>query len=193
MDTIPNLDELHRLFADFGAWAPAVYVLVYLLAGLAFIPATPLTVVGGVLFGPFAGTLYALFAACSASGLAFLLARYAGADWLHRRQGRWLHRLLQGVEAEGWRFVVFARLVPVLPFSLVNYGLGLTNLRLSMFLSVTAVCMLPGTFAYAWLGASGAAALGGQGTIQALFGAIALLVALAFLPRLLRRFWRHGR
>lgn len=185
-------DELHHWLTGFGAWAPVVYILVYLLAGLLFVPATPLTVAGGVLFGTFAGTMYALLASSGTSVLSFLIARYVGADWLRRRQGRWLHRLLHGVEAEGWRFVALVRLVPVLPFGLVNYGFGLTRLRLPMYLSVTALCMLPGTFAYAWLGASGAAALGGKGSVQAVLAGIALLAVLAFLPRLIQRFRRVG-
>lgn len=184
-----SLGALQDWFIGFGAWAPVIYILVYLLAGLVFVPATPLTIAGGVLFGAVAGTAYALLAALCASGAAFLIARHLGADCLRRHQGRWLPRLLQGVEAEGWRFVVFVRLVPVLPFSLVNYGLGLTRLRLSMYLSITAICMLPGTFAYAWLGASGAAALGGQGSVRAVLAGIALLAALALLPRLIRRLW----
>lgn len=186
-----DLSDAQQWLAGLGGWAPIIYMLLYLLAGLAFMPATPLTVVGGLLFGAWAGAIYALLAATSASGLAFLIARQLGGDWLQRRRGRWLQRVLRGVEAEGWRFVVFVRLVPVLPFSLVNYGLGLTRLSLPMYLLITALCMLPGTLAYAWLGATGATVMGGKGSIQLVLAGIGVLVALAILPRLIRRFWQE--
>lgn len=183
-----DADMLRAWFDGFGAWAPAVYVLVYLLAGLVFIPATPLTIAGGVLFGGLAGTLYALAAAAGSSGIGFLLARYVAPNWAYRHSGPRITRLLDGVEAEGWRFVAFVRLVPIFPFSLINYGLGLTRLHFGMYLLTTAVCMLPGTLAYAWLGDVGAEALGGEGTVRAVLIGIGILAALAFLPRLVRRF-----
>lgn len=179
--------DLQDWFAGFGAWAPAVYLLVYLVAGLLFVPATTLTLAGGVLFGTLAGTVYALAGAAGSSGIAFLLARHAGAGWLQRRAGPRLARLIRGVEAEGWRFVAFVRLVPVFPFSLINYGLGLTRLSLGVYLATTVICMLPGTLAYAYVGAAGAAALGGKGNVRGLLIGLGVLAALGFLPRLLRR------
>lgn len=187
-----EIEELQGWFTGFGAWAPVMYVLIYMLAGLMFIPATPLTIAGGALFGVFPGAAYALLGASCSCCIAFLFARFAGAGCLRRYQGQWLQRLLRGVEEEGWRFVAFVRLVPVLPFSLVNYGFGLTRLRLLVYLSVSVVCMLPGTLAYSWLGASGAAALGGKGSVQVVLAAIALLATLAMLPRLIRRFRRKA-
>ncbi|HEX5514395.1 MAG TPA: TVP38/TMEM64 family protein [Gammaproteobacteria bacterium] len=180
-------DTLRAWFAGFGVWAPVVYVLVYLFAGLVFVPATPLTIAGGVLFGALAGTLYALIAAGCSASVGFLLARYAAPAWIGRDSGARVIRLRQGVEAEGWRFVAFVRLVPIFPFSLINYGLGLTRLHFGMYLTTTVVCMLPGTFAYAYLGDAGAEALGGEGTVRTALIGLALLAVLALLPRLVRR------
>lgn len=185
-------DALRRWFADFGPWAPLVYVLVYLLAGLVFVPATPLTIAGGFLFGPLLGTLYALLAAAASAGVGFLLTRHVLPDLARRYGGQRVARVLAGVEAEGWRLVAFVRLVPLLPFSLVNYGLGLTRLGFGAYLVTTAICMLPGTAAYAWLGDAGAAALGGEGTVRLLLIGLAVVAALLFLPRWLRRFWQPG-
>lgn len=184
----PN--DLREQFAGFGAWAPVVYVFAYVVAGLLFVPATPLTLAGGVLFGAVEGTAYALISAVCSSAIAFVAARHLGADWLRRHAGRRLTRLMKGVEAEGWRFVAFVRLVPVFPFSLLNYGLGLTRIRLGAYLLTTAVCMLPGTFAYAYVGDLGASAVGGEANVRALLIGIGVLAALAFLPRLIRRLRR---
>ena len=59
-----------------------------------------------------------------------------------------LKQILEGVDDEGWRFVAFVRLVPLFPFNLLNYALGLTRIRFLAYASTTLVCMLPGTIAY---------------------------------------------
>lgn len=186
-------DALREWFAGFGPWAPIVYVAAYLVAGLVFIPATPLTLAGGFLFGPLVGTLYALLGAAASSGIGFLITRHAAPEAARQCGGQKFERVLAGVEAEGWRFVAFVRLVPLFPFSLVNYGLGLTRIDFAAFLLTTVVCMLPGTAAYAWLGHAGAAALGGEGTVRTLLIGLAVVAAMLFLPRLLRRFWRSNK
>ena len=78
--------------------------------------------------------------------------------------------------------------MPLFPFNLLNYALGLTRIPFVAYLLATAVCMLPGTLAYTWLGYAGReAAAGGEGLIQKALIALALLAALAFLPRLVVR------
>ncbi|UCC55392.1 MAG: VTT domain-containing protein, partial [Gammaproteobacteria bacterium] len=90
------------------------------------------------------------------------------------------------VESEGWRFVAFVRLVPLFPFNLLNYALGLTRLRLLHYIVATYIFMLPGAFAYTYLGYAGREAVaGGEGMIQKGLLALALLAVVAFLPRLI--------
>ena len=91
------------------------------------------------------------------------------------------------METEGWRFVAFVRLVPLFPFNLLNYALGLTRIPLAPYVLASLVCMLPGTFAYTWLGYAGREALAGNDAAlrYGLIG-LALLAAIAFLPRLVR-------
>ncbi len=102
--------------------------------------------------------------------------------------GRACKRLNDGVTAEGWRFVAFVRLVPLFPFNLLNYALGLTRIPFLSYVLATWVFMLPGAFAYTWLGYAGREALaGGEGMIRNILIALALLAAVAFLPRLVRR------
>jgi uncharacterized membrane protein YdjX (TVP38/TMEM64 family) len=94
------------------------------------------------------------------------------------------------VEEEGWRFVAFARLVPLFPFNLLNYALGLTHISFTHYLVATLLFMLPGTFAYTWLGFAGReAAAGSENLIRTILITIAVLAAAAFLPRLVKR-WR---
>ena len=79
-----------------------------------------------------------------------------------QRLGGRLRRLIDGVEAEGWRFVALMRLVPLVPFNLLNYALGLTRISLSAYVLASAVCMLPGAIAYTWLGYAGRSAAVGR-------------------------------
>jgi hypothetical protein len=111
-------------------------------------------------------------------------------DWVARKAGGRARQLIDGVEKEGWRFVAFVRLVPLFPFNLVNYALGLTRIRLRDYALASYLFMSPGALAYAYLGYAGREALGGaDGVIQKGLVALGLLAAVAFLPRLLRR-WR---
>ncbi len=108
-----------------------------------------------------------------------------------RKAGGRLRDFVQGVEAEGWRFVAFVRLVPLFPFNLVNYALGLTRIPLVQYVLASYLCMLPGALAYAYLGFAGReAAAGGEGLLQKGLIALALLATAAFLPKLVMRLRR---
>ena len=93
-------------------------------------PGSILSLAGGGLFGPVWGKAYALLGATVGATLVFLAARYLASDWVVATAGGRLKQLAEGVEAEGWRFIAFVRLVALFPFNLVNYGLGLTRVRL---------------------------------------------------------------
>lgn len=186
-------DALSHWLAAAGAWAPAAFVAVYAVATVLFLPGAVLTLAAGALFGAVPGALYSLAGATLGATIAFAIARYLAADWVARRAGGRLKQLIEGVEAEGWRFVAFVRLVPLFPFNLVNYALGLTRIPLAAYAAASFVCMFPGALAYAWLGYAGREALaGGAGAIRSALLALALLAFVAFLPRLARLFRRAG-
>jgi len=171
---------------DAGPVAPLLFILMYALAATLFIPGTVFTLAGGALFGPVLGTLYNLTGATLGATLAFLIARYLAADLVTNKAGGRVKQLINGVEGEGWRFVAFVRLVPLFPFVLLNYALGLTRLRLLHYVIATYVFMLPGAIAYTYLGYAGREAVaGGEGMIQKIMLALALLAVVAFLPRLI--------
>ena len=171
-----------------GAAGPLLFIALYAAATVLFLPGAVITLAGGALFGPVWGTLWNLSGATLGAALAFLIARYLGADWVSRRAGPRLTRLNDGVAAEGWRFVAFVRLVPLFPFNLLNYALGLTRIAFVSYVMASAVFMLPGALAYTWLGHAGRQALGGgEGTIRNILIALALFAAVAFLPRWVRK------
>ncbi|MDX5332863.1 MAG: VTT domain-containing protein [Gammaproteobacteria bacterium] len=174
-----------------GAAGPVAFVLIYALATVLFLPGSVLTLAGGALFGPVLGTVLNLTGATLGAALAFLVSRHLASDWVARRTGGRLKQLIQGVESEGWRFVAFVRLVPLFPFNLLNYALGLTRIPFWHYVIASAVCMLPGAIAYTYLGYAGREAIaGGESLIQKILLGIALLAAVAFLPRLVARLRR---
>ncbi|MFZ3040561.1 MAG: VTT domain-containing protein [Thiobacillus sp.] len=171
-----------------AAAGPLVFMALYALATVLFLPGSVLTLAGGALFGPVWGTLWNLTGATLGASLAFLISRYLGADWVTRRAGPRLQRLNDGVTSEGWRFVAFVRLVPLFPFNLLNYALGLTRIPFLAYVLASWVFMLPGAIAYTWLGYAGREALaGGEGMIRNILIALALLAAVIFLPHFVRK------
>jgi uncharacterized membrane protein YdjX (TVP38/TMEM64 family) len=173
---------------DAGAAGPIVFIAIYAAATVLFLPGALVTLAGGALFGPVWGTVWNLIGATLGSALAFLIARYLGANWVSRRAGPRLQRLGDGVADEGWRFIAFARLVPLFPFNLLNYALGLTRVRFATYVVASAVFMLPGALAYTWLGHAGRQAIGGdEGMVRNGLIALALVCVVALLPRWLRK------
>lgn len=172
-----------------GPWAAPSFVAVYAVGALLFLPGSVLTAAGGAVFGPVFGTLLSLAGATLGATLAFLAARVLGADWVAQRLEGRLGQLVRGVEEEGWRFVAFVRLVPLFPYNLLNYALGLTRIPLGSYVAATAVCMLPGAGAYSYLGYAGREALSGaDGAIRAGLVGLALLATVAFaVPATARR------
>jgi uncharacterized membrane protein YdjX (TVP38/TMEM64 family)/rhodanese-related sulfurtransferase len=171
-----------------GGWAQLGFIASFALATVLFVPGALFGLAGGALFGPVLGTVWNLVGGTLGATLAFLAARYLASDWVARKTAGRLRQLVEGVEAEGWRFVALMRLVPLVPFNLLNYALGLTRIRLTHYTLATLVCMAPGAAAYAWLGHAGRQAAAGDAEAlrYGLLG-LGLLALMAFLPRLIRR------
>ncbi|MGV6858109.1 MAG: TVP38/TMEM64 family protein [bacterium] len=190
-----DVEILQSWVESAGVLAPLLFMLIYIIGTVLFLPGSVLTLAGGALFGPFWGTFYNLTAATMGAGLTFLISRHLASQsvetWVKKKAEGKAKRLKEGVEKEGWRFVVFARLVPVFPFNLLNYALGLTRLKFSHYLIASYLAMLPGAAAYTYLGYIGReAAAGSEGLIQKALLAIALLAITAFIPRFYRRYAR---
>jgi uncharacterized membrane protein YdjX (TVP38/TMEM64 family)/rhodanese-related sulfurtransferase len=184
-------ERIGALLSEAGMWAPAAFVVLYALATVLFLPGVVFGLAGGALFGPVWGSAWNLAGAALGATAAFILARYVAGDWVHRRAGGALKRAVEGVEAEGWRFVALTRLVPLVPFNLLNYVLGLTRIGLASYVAASLIAMVPGTIAYTWLGHAGREALGGQSSaLRYGLVALGLLALIAFVPRLVRRFRR---
>jgi uncharacterized membrane protein YdjX (TVP38/TMEM64 family) len=181
-----SIETLTTWVAQAGWIAPLLFIAGYAIATVFFLPGLVFTLAGGALFGPVYGTVYNLAGATLGATLAFLLARYLAHDWVARRAGGRLQQLIAGVEREGWRFVAFVRLVPLFPFNLLNYALGLTRIRLSHYIITTIIFMAPAGAAYTYLGYAGRELAGaGEGVVRKALLAIAAIATVAFISRLL--------
>ena len=152
--------DLERLAGAAGPAGPFVFVGVYATATVVFVPASLLTLAAGFLYGPWAGTGIVSVAATLGASLAFLVSRYAARPYLQQRlQGSPKFELIDNkVEKEGFKVVLLLRLSPLLPFSLLNYALGISRVHFWMYCGASWIGMLPGTFAYVWIGSAGRAA-----------------------------------
>jgi len=186
-----SIEAVKQWVLSLGFWGPLAFGAIYAIATVLFIPGSALTLAGGAMFGPVVGTFYNLTAATIGATIAFVIARYLAADWVEKRSAGRLLKIKHGVEAEGWRFVVFVRLVPLFPFNLLNYALGLTRIPLLHYVLASYIAMLPGALAYTYLGHVGGEALDGHGTLSGGLAALALLAVVGFLPGFIKR-WRAG-
>lgn len=177
-------------------WAgPAIFMVVYALSALLFLPGTLFTLAGGAVFGLGWGLVYNISGATLGAGLAFLASRWVLGDWVQAKAGPKLTKLQRGIEAEGWRFVAFVRLVPLFPFNLLNYALGLTRISFWQYLLTSYLAMLPGALVYTYLGVVGNRAALGEGSPadwapQALL-ALGLVIFMIYLPKLYFRWKRN--
>jgi uncharacterized membrane protein YdjX (TVP38/TMEM64 family) len=172
---------------DLGVWGPIVFIIGYAVATVAFVPGSLLTLAAGAIFGLAAGVVYVFVAATVGSAAAFLVSRYLARSAIERRlaSNAKFAAIDRAVGAQGRKIVFLLRLSPVFPFNLLNYGLGLTQVRFADYL-VASVGMLPGTVLYVYYGklagdvaalAGGAAPEKGTGYYAVLFLGLAATIA----------------
>lgn len=141
----------------FGMFAPFIYVVAYTIATVAFVPGAPLTIAGGALFGAVFGTLYTIIGATVGATLAFLLSRALGRGFVGALEGEKWKKLSEydaKIEENGLGVVLFLRLAPIFPFNGLNFALGLTKVKFKDYFFGTLFGIIPGTFAYVYLGDS---------------------------------------
>jgi uncharacterized membrane protein YdjX (TVP38/TMEM64 family) len=145
-----RLGELRQWIDSLGKWGPVVFIFLYVVAVVAALPGSALTVAAGALFGSVTGVVLVSIAATLGASLAFLIARYFARDpaarWLSQKEK--FRRLDQLTEEHGAVIVALTRLVPIFPFNLLNYGFGLTRVPFWTYLFWSWLCMLPGTILY---------------------------------------------
>lgn len=139
-----NVQQLRAIIAGWGPWAPAASVALMLIHTVVPFPAELLTAANGAVFGFWGGLLVSWIGAMAAAGVGFGIARGAGRPALARFvPARRLAPIDTLVARAGWESALVVRLIPAVPFNLVNFALGLTRLSWRTFLWTTAVGILP--------------------------------------------------
>lgn len=133
------------------------YIGLFALLPAFFFPVAVLALAGGLLFGLFWGSVYTFIGAIINCALMFLLARTLGHAQIQRLlqkklSPQWRSRLAGAAGREGVLLLIVLRLIPAVPYNLINYAFGLTDMRLSTYLWASALGILPGTLAFINIG-----------------------------------------
>lgn len=179
-----DLDAVREVVAASGPWGPLVYVLLHVLVTLVPVPKNLLAGIAGALFGLGPGVALSWVATMLSAWVTFLLARRLGHESVAALTGSRVDRVRRVLRDQGLLAVVIARLTPLVPFTVVNYGAGVSPVSRRDYLVGTAVGVLPGTVAYVAVGASA----GRDATTIVLAGGVGvlLLVGAALVARRLR-------
>lgn len=186
----PFVQRVERL----GPLGPIAFVAGYAIACIVLVPASLLTLAAGAIFGLVWGTIYTLIGAAIGATLGFLIGRYAARGLVERRlaDNARFAAIDRAVGAEGFKIVALLRLSPVFPFSILNYALGLTRVRLVDYL-LGMIGIIPGTFLYVYYGKVGGdlASRGPTNTALLIVGLVATIAVTVLITRAARRALAH--
>ena len=149
--------QLQQVLQQTGSWAPVLYIGLFVLLPAFFFPVAVLALAGGLLFGLWWGSVYTFIGAVLNCALMFLLARYVGRSQVQRLveqklSPQWQRRLQMADGKEGFLLLIILRLIPAVPYNLINYTFGLTGISFSSYLLASAIGIIPGTFAFINIG-----------------------------------------
>ena len=186
--TLASLKEHRQLLQQRAAAhplaTPLLFMAIYIMQTALSLPGAAILSLGsGLLFGSILGTIYAVVAATIGATLAFIVTRFLVHDAVQQRFGPRLEGLNRELEARGFNYLLFLRLVPIFPFFLINLAAGLTRLPLRTFVPATMLGIIPGGFVYVHAGA-GLAAINSLGDVASprVLGSFALLGIFALVP-----------
>jgi uncharacterized membrane protein YdjX (TVP38/TMEM64 family) len=176
------------------AWAPPLYVAVYILAATVGLPTTPLSIIGGAIFGAVRGMAFGWIAEMVATVTSYTLARSIGQRPVRRFLGR--HHLLERIKKRSdFSTLLRLRVLPLAPFAVLDYVAGLAGVPIRTLLLATAVGILPSIVGYTYAGAELAIGLEQTGVarLRSLWVAAALttiMICISLAPAVIRRFRR---
>jgi uncharacterized membrane protein YdjX (TVP38/TMEM64 family) len=156
------LSQALEWVAQLGPWGPVIFIVLYVLATVLFVPGSVLTLGAGAIFGVFWGSVYVSIAATLGATCAFLVGRHLAREAIARKiEGDERFAAIdRAVAREGWKIVGLTRLSPVFPFTLLNYAFGITRVKLGHYVLASWIGMIPGTVMFVYLGSIAKAASG---------------------------------
>ncbi|HSP21357.1 MAG TPA: TVP38/TMEM64 family protein [Planococcus sp. (in: firmicutes)] len=179
-----DANGLRKWILSFGLWAPIMYIVFYTVRPLIFFPASVLSIAGGLAFGAWMGTLYTIIGATLGAMLSFYVAKTLG-NRLVRKQWTGNARKIQSqMKLNGFLYVLLFRLIPVINFDLISYVAAFAKVRFASFALATMIGIIPGTFAYNFLGSSFA-----SGNPKIIVLAVLVFAVLTVVPIAIRNRW----
>ncbi|HKR63268.1 MAG TPA: TVP38/TMEM64 family protein [Thermoanaerobaculia bacterium] len=181
------LDAFKSWVHNAGPFGYVLYALVYVVCCVLIIPALALTIGAGAIFGFVKGSLLVIVSATVGATAAFLLARTVMRHRVERivANNAKFRALDRAITREGTKIMGLVRLSGFPPFTWVNYAFGLTGIRLGPYIATTFFGIIPGTLAFTWTGAAGAAALEGTGNrVLLIVTAIGAVLVSVFIARI---------
>jgi len=148
------LEQIYDGVANFGFFAPLGYIPIYMIGTLLFIPTAVLTLAAGALFGVPMGFLVALASSLLTASGEFFAGRYLSRGWVLKKvvANQKIRAIDDAVSAKGWKLVLLLRLSAICPFTILNYGLGLSRISFRDYFSASLSGSIPGTLLYVYLG-----------------------------------------
>jgi len=149
--------QLQAAIGRCGSWAAIAYIVLFTLLPAFFFPVAVLALAGGLLFGLWWGSVYTFIGALLNCTLMFLLARYAGRERVEglirkKLSDQWQQRLRSLNSGGGFMLLVILRLIPAVPYNLINYAFGLTAMPWRTYIIGSAIGIIPGTLAFINIG-----------------------------------------
>lgn len=185
-----DAEQLRFWIESYGIWAPLVYIVLYTIRPLIFFPASLLSLAGGLVFGVWLGTLYTIVGAVSGAILSYAVARGLGKKIIQKNWDGKAAKIQQQMEQNGFLYVLVFRLIPVINFDLISYLAAFAKVRFVSFALATLIGIIPGTFAYNFLGSSAA-----TGNPKIILAASIVFILLTIIPVYFRKRWlrkQHG-
>lgn len=149
-----NMRMVRHLTESLGWKAGIVYIAAYAVRPFIFFPASIMTPLAAVLFGPILGWVYAFFAENTSAAVTFFVARYFGRTFIMKSTSESLQKYDSKLTDNGFDTVLFLRLVPVFPFDFVNLAAGISGIPFRQYIAATIIGTIPGLTAYVLLGGS---------------------------------------
>lgn len=178
-----NIDAqvIKNFILSFGLWSPIIFFFIYTIGPVVFFPTSILSLAAGIAYGVWPGALYILFGATGAAATGYLMARYFGDSVLKFHSFKWSDQVFEKVDERGFLYVLILRLIPLMGFDILSYISGIARVRFKSFILATALGIIPGTLAYAFLGSS--IESGETSTIIMAVIIFVVLIALTYLFR----------
>jgi uncharacterized membrane protein YdjX (TVP38/TMEM64 family) len=177
-----DTNQIRDWILSFGLFAPILFILLYTVRPLIFFPASILSIAGGLAFGALMGTIYTIIGATLGAVLSFIVSRKLGRN-IANKEWKGNAQIIQvQMEKNGFLYVLLFRFLPILNFDLISYLAGISKVRFTSFFFGTLIGIIPGTFAYNFLGSSIV-----SGNPKIIIGAVLVFVVVTIVPLIVRK------